>query len=163
MRRSRRVSATVLRASKVKTNMEAASEGTGVIRPETVRWGLIPHWAKDEKTAYKMINAWVETLTQQPAFRGLLSHNRCLVPASGFSDYIDEGVAEFYGGMSCGKMRLSLAKRRASWLLLTPPARFPPHGSARPVTIFSSFSKRPIFPLWSDTGSAERGSSIPND
>jgi putative SOS response-associated peptidase YedK len=56
-----------------------------------MRWGLIPHWAKDEKTAYKMINARVETLTQRPAFRGLLSHNRCLVPASGFYEWQGEG------------------------------------------------------------------------
>jgi putative SOS response-associated peptidase YedK len=41
-----------------------------------MRWGLIPHWAKDEKTAHKMINAPVETLTQRPAFWALLSHNR---------------------------------------------------------------------------------------
>ena len=56
-----------------------------------MRWGLIPHWAKDEKTAYKMINARVETLTQRPAFRGLLSHHRCLVPASGFYEWKGEG------------------------------------------------------------------------
>jgi putative SOS response-associated peptidase YedK len=56
-----------------------------------MRWGLIPHWAKDEKTAYKMINARVETLTQRPAFRGLLSHHRCLVPASGFYEWKAEG------------------------------------------------------------------------
>lgn len=56
-----------------------------------MRWGLIPHWAKDEKTAYKMINARVETLTQRPAFRGLLSHHRCLVPASGFYEWQGEG------------------------------------------------------------------------
>jgi putative SOS response-associated peptidase YedK len=56
-----------------------------------MRWGLVPHWAKDEKTAYKMINARVETLTQRPAFRGLLSHNRCLVPASGFYEWQGEG------------------------------------------------------------------------
>ena len=49
-----------------------------------MRWGLIPHWAKDEKTAYKMINARVEKLTQRPAFRGLLSRNGCPVPASDY-------------------------------------------------------------------------------
>jgi putative SOS response-associated peptidase YedK len=56
-----------------------------------MRWGLIPHWAKDEKTAYKMINARVETLTQRPAFRSLLAANRCLVPASGFYEWQGEG------------------------------------------------------------------------
>jgi putative SOS response-associated peptidase YedK len=59
-----------------------------------MRWGLIPHWAKDEKTAYKMINARVETLTQRPAFRGLLSHNRCLVPACGYYEWQGEGRAK---------------------------------------------------------------------
>jgi putative SOS response-associated peptidase YedK len=53
-----------------------------------MRWGLIPHWAKDAKTAYKMINARVETLAQKPAFRSLLAANRCLVPASGFYEFI---------------------------------------------------------------------------
>jgi putative SOS response-associated peptidase YedK len=56
-----------------------------------MRWGLVPHWAKDEKTAYKMINARVETLTQRPAFRSLLAANRCLVPASGFYEWQGEG------------------------------------------------------------------------
>lgn len=56
-----------------------------------MRWGLIPHWAKDEKTAYKMINARVETLTQRPAFRSLLSHKRALVPACGFYEWQGEG------------------------------------------------------------------------
>jgi putative SOS response-associated peptidase YedK len=56
-----------------------------------MRWGLIPHWAKDEKTAYKMINARVETLTTRPAYRGLLSSHRCVVPASGFYEWKAEG------------------------------------------------------------------------
>src|ERR671924_2250897 len=56
-----------------------------------MRWGLIPHWAKDEKTAYKMINARVETLTQRPAFRSLLRHYRGLVPASGFYEWQGQG------------------------------------------------------------------------
>jgi putative SOS response-associated peptidase YedK len=56
-----------------------------------MRWGLIPHLAKDEKTAYKMINARVETLTQRPAFLGLLSHKRALVPACGSYEWKAEG------------------------------------------------------------------------
>jgi putative SOS response-associated peptidase YedK len=56
-----------------------------------MRWGVIPHWAKDAKTAYNMMNARVETLTQRPAFGGLLRHHRCLVPASGFYEWQGEG------------------------------------------------------------------------
>jgi putative SOS response-associated peptidase YedK len=60
-------------------------------RVARMRWGLIPHWAKDAKTAYKMINARVETLTQRPAFRSLLAAHRCLVPASGYYEWKAEG------------------------------------------------------------------------
>jgi putative SOS response-associated peptidase YedK len=56
-----------------------------------MRWGLIPHWAKDQKTAYKMINARIETLTQRPAFRSLLAAHRCLVPACGCYEWKAEG------------------------------------------------------------------------
>ncbi len=54
---------------------------------QLMRWGLIPHWAKEEKTAYKMINARMETLAQRPAFRSLLAANRCMIPASGFFEW----------------------------------------------------------------------------
>jgi putative SOS response-associated peptidase YedK len=51
------------------------------------KWGLLPHWAKDAKIAFKMINARAETLTEKPAYRGLLSRNRCLIPADGFYEW----------------------------------------------------------------------------
>ena len=52
-----------------------------------MRWGLIPHWAKDPNVGYKMINARAETLTERPAYRGLLGTKRCIVPASGFYEW----------------------------------------------------------------------------
>jgi len=52
-----------------------------------ISWGLIPHWAKEEKTAYQMINARLETLAQRPALRRPLAADRGLVPASGFSEF----------------------------------------------------------------------------
>jgi putative SOS response-associated peptidase YedK len=63
-----------------------------------MRWGLIPHWAKEEKTAYKMINARMETLTQRPAFRSLLTANRCMIPASGYYEWKAEarGKTPYY-------------------------------------------------------------------
>jgi putative SOS response-associated peptidase YedK len=51
------------------------------------KWGLLPHWAKDSKIAFKMINARAETLTEKPAYRGLLSRYRCLIPADGFYEW----------------------------------------------------------------------------
>jgi putative SOS response-associated peptidase YedK len=55
------------------------------------RWGLIPFWAKDPKIGATMINARAETLAEKPAFRNLIAHNRCLVPADGFFEWKKEG------------------------------------------------------------------------
>ncbi len=57
--------------------------------PEAVmaRWGLLPPWAKDERIAFKMINARAETLAEKPAYRSLLGKYRCLVVADGFYEW----------------------------------------------------------------------------
>src|SRR4030088_672170 len=47
----------------------------------TLRWGLIPHWAKDAKIGYLKINAMAEMVACQPAFRDAFKRRRCLVPA----------------------------------------------------------------------------------
>ncbi|MFC1518014.1 SOS response-associated peptidase [Candidatus Margulisiibacteriota bacterium] len=54
---------------------------------EIMRWGLIPHWAKDPKIGYKMINARIETVAEKPSFKGPLRTHRCIVPASGFYEW----------------------------------------------------------------------------
>lgn len=69
------------------------------VRPDTpdsrslklMLWGLVPYWAKDPTIGNKMINARAETLRQRPAFRHLLSSNRCLVLADGFYEWFKEG------------------------------------------------------------------------
>jgi putative SOS response-associated peptidase YedK len=50
-------------------------------------WGLVPFWAKDTSIGSRMINARVETLSSNPAFKAALKHRRCLVPANGFYEW----------------------------------------------------------------------------
>ena len=52
-----------------------------------MRWGLIPHWAKDIKVGSRMINARAETVAEKPAFRDALRRRRCLVLADGFYEW----------------------------------------------------------------------------
>lgn len=59
----------------------------GERRLKTMRWGLVPFWAKDEKIASKLINARAETLTEKPSFRQALAKRRCLVLADGFYEW----------------------------------------------------------------------------
>ena len=50
-------------------------------------WGLVPHWAKDPKIGYRMINARSETLTEKPSFRNPYKRRRCIVLADGFYEW----------------------------------------------------------------------------
>lgn len=59
-------------------------------RGELVRWGLVPHWAKDLKTGYRMINARTEGLLESRAYAPLVKKqaNRCLILADGFYEWM---------------------------------------------------------------------------
>lgn len=55
------------------------------------RWGLIPHWAKDEETGYKMINARAETIAEKPSYRNSIKKKRCLIIADSFYEWQRSG------------------------------------------------------------------------
>jgi putative SOS response-associated peptidase YedK len=54
---------------------------------DTLRWGLVPYWAKDVKIGPTMINAKAETVAEKPAFREAFKSRRCLIPADGFYEW----------------------------------------------------------------------------
>jgi putative SOS response-associated peptidase YedK len=57
----------------------------------TVRWGLIPSWAKEPTIGARLINARAETAADKPSFRAAFKHRRCLVPADGFYEWVKIG------------------------------------------------------------------------
>lgn len=51
----------------------------------SMRWGLIPHWAKEAGTIH--INARAETVATTATFRDSFARKRCLIPADGFYEW----------------------------------------------------------------------------
>ncbi len=55
----------------------------------TLRWGLVPSWAKDPKIGSRMINARMESVADKPAFRRAFARRRCLLPADGYFEWYE--------------------------------------------------------------------------
>lgn len=54
---------------------------------ELMRWGLLPHWAKEPALGHKLNNARAEGVFDKPSFRQAARRRRCLLPASGFYEW----------------------------------------------------------------------------
>ncbi len=52
-----------------------------------LRWGLIPHWAKDISIGNRLINARSETAATKPSFRYAYKAARCLIAANGWYEW----------------------------------------------------------------------------
>jgi putative SOS response-associated peptidase YedK len=67
--------------------LAVTTDREGRPRGETLRWGLVPAWAKSPDTGLKMINARLETVAERPAFRRAFERYRCLLVADGFYEW----------------------------------------------------------------------------
>ncbi len=64
-----------------------APEDTPVRQIRTVRWGLVPSWARDTKIGSRLINARMETITTKPSFKAAASRRRAIVPSDGYFEW----------------------------------------------------------------------------
>ena len=55
-----------------------------------LKWGLVPYFTKDLKTARKPINARAETIAKSGMFRAAFAERRCLVPAPAYYEWRDD-------------------------------------------------------------------------
>jgi putative SOS response-associated peptidase YedK len=73
----------------------APTQQVGAVRQSTpgqrefvwMRWGLVPHWAKDPKIGNQLINARSESAASKPTFRDSFRRRRCLIAADGFYEW----------------------------------------------------------------------------
>jgi putative SOS response-associated peptidase YedK len=67
--------------------LAVTTDREGVPRGDSLRWGLVPSWAKRPDTGLKMINARLETVAERPAYRRAFERFRCLIIADGFYEW----------------------------------------------------------------------------
>src|SRR5690554_5461230 len=51
-----------------------------------LKWGLIPHWAKDEEIRKNTLNAKLETIDEVASFKNI-NEQRCILPVTGFYEW----------------------------------------------------------------------------
>lgn len=63
--------------------------------PQSLQWGLIPHWARNAEHALELQalgrNARSETMFEKPMFRDAARHGRCLIWLDGFYEWQHRG------------------------------------------------------------------------
>jgi putative SOS response-associated peptidase YedK len=77
-------------------NIAPTEEVLAIVSPKgtpearLLRWGLVPPWSKDLKGGARMINARMETVTSNPAYRALIpkASRRALQLADGYFEWL---------------------------------------------------------------------------
>lgn len=80
---------------------------TGERELTIMRWGLVPFWSKDGKSAFNTINAKAENIATSVMYREPFKRRRCLVPADWFYEWqkVDAKTKQPYAiGMKDGSL-----------------------------------------------------------
>lgn len=106
-----------------------------------LRWGLVPHWARDPGIGARLNNARGESVAEKPAFRDAFKRRRCLVPADGFYEWKTIGKIKqpYYVSLKSGEP-MALAGLWESW-------RAPDGGLLRTVCIVTTASNPLMTPI----------------
>lgn len=106
-----------------------------------LRWGLVPHWAKDPAIGNKLNNARGESVAEKPSFRDAFKRRRCLIPASGFYEWKTEGKVKqpYFISLKSGEP-LAMAGLWESW-------RDPEGGILRTACIITTGSNAVMAPI----------------
>ncbi|MFM7411077.1 MAG: SOS response-associated peptidase [Actinomycetota bacterium] len=51
-------------------------------------WGLMPAWRRSAGSSSPLINARAESVTEKPSFRNLVPGHRCVVPMTGYYEWL---------------------------------------------------------------------------
>ncbi|MFM8388267.1 MAG: SOS response-associated peptidase [Actinomycetota bacterium] len=60
----------------------------GSRRFDTFVWGLMPAWRRSAGSSSPLINARAESVTEKPSFRNLVPGHRCVVPMTGYYEWL---------------------------------------------------------------------------
>lgn len=74
----------------------APTQNVGVVRQaddttnhyDQLKWGLVPSWSTAPSKGASLINARSETVAEKPSFRHAIKKNRCIIPVSGFYEWV---------------------------------------------------------------------------
>jgi putative SOS response-associated peptidase YedK len=84
---TKQVYAVVQRPNEPAAEGERAEETSTERQLRTLKWGLVPFWAKEPSIGNRLINARMETVHEKPAFRRAFATRRCLLPADGYFEW----------------------------------------------------------------------------
>jgi putative SOS response-associated peptidase YedK len=81
----------------------------------TARWSLVPPFADSLTLKYPTFNARSETVTEKPTFRGSVGHQRAILPADAYYEWLTEGKVKTPHAVTSPAGELAFAALYSWW------------------------------------------------